>query len=192
MAGAPTAAPPARVRRGSVVPTGQERTFSTAELIVSKTDLKGVITYANDVFERVSCYSLGELVGQPHSIVRHPDMPRAVFQLLWDTIGAGGDLWAYINNLAADGANYWVLAQITPSFGPTGAMIGYHSNRRSPSREAIARITPLYARLLEVERRQPNGRSAVEAGTGLLTDLLAEQGQTYDEFVWSIIRDLEI
>ena len=157
----------------AVRPTGEERTFSPDELIVSKTDPKGVITYANDVFERVSAYPLQELVGRPHNLIRHPEMPRAVFKLLWDTLAGGRDLWAYINNLARD------------------ALIGYHSNRRSPNREAVARVAPLYARLLAEERRHPNARSAVEASSLLLTGLLAESGQPYDEFVWSIIRDLE-
>lgn len=173
-------------------PTGEERTFSSDELIVSKTDRKGVITYANDVFVRVSGYSLEELIGQPHNVIRHPDMPRAVFKLLWDTLGDGGDLWAYVDNLAKDGVSYWVLAQITPSHGPDGALVGYHSNRRSPSREAIAQIKPLYARLLAEERQHPDARSAVAASSRLLTDLLADRGQTYDEFVWSIIRELEV
>ena len=187
-----TAPPPSRVPRGSVRPTGHERTFSRDELIVSKTDLKGVITYANDVFERVSQYPMQDLIGRPHSIVRHPDMPRALFEVLWDTISQGRDLWAYINNLAADGANYWVLAQVTPTYSAGGALIGYHSNRRTPSREALARVEPLYARVVAEERRHDNARAAVDAGTRLLTSLLAAQEQAYDDFVWSIIRELEV
>src|ERR687897_472191 len=86
----------------SVRPTGVERTFSPDELIVSKTDPRGVITYANDVFLRVSGYAMDEVIGQPHNLIRHPDMPRAVFQLLWETLAAGRELFAYINNLASD------------------------------------------------------------------------------------------
>ena len=73
-------------------PTGVERTFDREEIIVSKTDLTGNITYANDVFIRMAGYTEEELLGAPHSIIRHPDMPRAVFQLLWDTIGSGEEI----------------------------------------------------------------------------------------------------
>ncbi|MGY1811541.1 PAS domain-containing protein [Blastococcus sp. SYSU D00820] len=182
---------PPRVPRSPVVPTGQERTFGADELIVSKTDRRGVITYANDVFLRVSGYSLDEVVGQPHNLIRHPDMPRAVFALLWETLAAGQELFAYIDNLAADGAHYWVLAHVTPSYGPGGTVLGYHSNRRRPSPRAVERIRPLYAQLLAEERRHPTARTAVQASSQLLTELLARSGQTYEDHVWSIITSEE-
>jgi PAS domain S-box-containing protein len=181
----------ARTRRPHLQPTGEVRTFSPDELIVSKTDLRGVITYANDVFERVSGYAEHELIGQPHNLIRHPDMPKVVFRLLWDTIAAGQELFAYVNNLAADGASYWVLAHVTPSYGADGALIGYHSNRRSPSRAAVDRVTPVYARLAAAERAEPNGKAALEASGRLLDQLLGERGETYEDFVWSIINRAE-
>jgi len=175
-------------RRPTVRPTGVERTFPADELIVSKTDPRGVISYANDTFLRVSGYRLDQVMGQPHSIIRHPDMPRAVFKLLWDTLATGQELFAYIDNLAADGANYWVLAHVTPSYGADcGSLVGYHSNRRAPDPRAIATIKPLYAQVLAEERRQPNGRAAVEAGSRLLTRLVAERASSYEELIWSVI-----
>src|SRR5689334_2578922 len=95
-------------------PTGVERTFGADEIIVTKTDPRGVITYANEVFLRVSALTEAEAAGQPHSIIRHPDMPRAVFKLLWDTLGERQEIFAYVKNLAADGAHYWVFAHVTP------------------------------------------------------------------------------
>ncbi|RBY97055.1 aerotaxis receptor Aer [Blastococcus sp. TF02-8] len=182
-------APPApRGSRAAVRPTGRERSFSPDELIVSKTDPRGIITYANDVFLRVSGYQLDEVLGQPHNMIRHPEMPRAVFKLLWDTLGTGQEIFAYINNLAADGGHYWVLAHVTPSRGADGRVVGYHSNRRKPSAAAITRVQPLYTRLLAEERRHPNARAAVDASSRLLADVLAEQQQTYEEFVWTIIN----
>jgi PAS domain S-box-containing protein len=178
-----------RRSREPVRPTGVERTFSADELIVSKTDTRGVITYANDVFLRVSAYPLGEVVGQPHNLIRHPDMPKAVFGLLWDTLAAGQELFAYINNLAADGASYWVLAHVTPSRDARGRVVGYHSNRRRPSPGAIAAVRPLYDQLLAEERRQPNGRVAVEASSALFQRLIAERAPSYEDLVWSIIAD---
>lgn len=172
-------------------PTGVERTFSADELIVSKTDPRGVITYANDVFLRVSGYEMADVVGQPHNLIRHPEMPRAVFALLWETLAARRELFAYINNLAADGAHYWVLAHVTPSFGAGGSVVGYHSNRRKPSPRAVERIRPLYDRLLAEERRHPTAKAAVAASGALLADVLAEQHSSYDEFVWSVITSEE-
>ncbi|WP_299952874.1 PAS domain-containing protein [uncultured Modestobacter sp.] len=182
----------ARSRRQVVRPTGVERTFSADELIVSKTDPRGVITYANDVFLRVSGYDLDEVMGQPHNLIRHPEMPKAVFKLLWDTLAEGQEVFAYIDNLAADGANYWVLAHVTPSFRADGRVVGYHSNRRRPSARAVAAVRPLYAQLVAEERRQPNGRAAVEASSRLLGELVAQHASSYEEFVWSVIGEEEL
>jgi PAS domain S-box-containing protein len=175
------------IRHRAVQPTGEERTFSPDELIVSKTDPRGVITYANDVFLRVSGYARSEVIGKPHNIIRHPEMPKAVFQLLWDTLATRREMFAYINNLAADGAHYWVLAHVTPSYGYDGSVVGYHSNRRAPSPAAVARVQPVYERLLAEERRHPNGKAAVEASSRLLTELIVEQAGSYEDFVWSVI-----
>jgi PAS domain S-box-containing protein len=146
-----------------------------------------VITYANDVFLRVSGYALDELIGQPHNLIRHPDMPKAVFALLWETRERRQELFAYIDNLAADGSHYWVLAHVTPSYGADGSVVGYHSNRRRPSPGAIAQLAPLYQRLLAEERRHPNGKAAVTASTALMGELIAEQASSYEDFIWSII-----
>jgi PAS domain S-box-containing protein len=184
---------PDRARPGqrNITPTGQERTFRADELIVSKTDPRGVITYANDVFLRVSGYRLDEVVGQPHNLIRHPEMPKAVFQLLWDILGRRQEIFAYIDNLAANGAHYWVLAHVTPSYGPDGSVVGYHSNRRLPSPRAIARVQPLYRQLLEEERRHPNGKAAVAASTHLLERVIAERAESYEDLVWAIINEEE-
>lgn len=178
-----------RRTREPVRPTGVERTFSADELIVSKTDTRGVITYANDVFLRVGAYALDEVIGQPHNLIRHPDMPRAVFKLLWDTLAAGRELFAYINNLAADGANYWVLAHVTPSRDARGTVVGYHSNRRRPSPGGIAAVRPLYDQLLAEERRHPTGRAAVEASSALLDRLTGERAASYEDLIWSVIAE---
>ena len=185
------APPTPRGARAALRPTGRERSFSADELIVSKTDPRGVSTYANDVFLRVGAYSLPEVIGQPHNLIRHPDMPRAVFKLLWDTLAARQELFAYINNLAADGANYWVLAHVTPSYGEGGTVVGYHSNRRKPSPGALAQVKPLYRELLEEERRHPNARAAVEASSTLLAERIAARAASYEDFIWSIITTEE-
>jgi PAS domain S-box-containing protein len=174
------------LRSTTVTPTGVERTFADDEIIVSKTDPRGRLTYVNDVFVRVSGYEERDLIGMPHSIIRHPEMPRCVFKLLWDTIATGKELFAYVVNLSADGAHYWVLAHVTPTFGPGREIVGYHSNRRTAAPAAVARVEELYAGLLAEERRHGDPVAAVAASTELLHRTLADVGQTYDEFVWAL------
>ncbi len=173
------------MRPTAITPTGVERSFGDDEIIVSKTDTKGILYYANDVFVRVSGYTEQELIGQPHSIIRHPDMPRAVFKLLWDTIVSGHEIFAYVNNLAKDGAHYWVFAHVTPSFDANGRIVGYHSNRRVPEKAAVREVSEIYRILIEEERRAAGGNQAVAASTALLTDMLQQAKMPYDEWVWS-------
>ena len=113
-------------------PTGKEVFFPAGELIVSKTDLKGRITYANSTFCHIAGYSEAELLGQPHSIIRHPDMPRAVFRLVWDTIAAGREIFGYVKNMARSGDHYWVFAHVTPSFDAQGNIVAL--GQRQPQR----------------------------------------------------------
>ena len=167
-------------------PSGQERTFGQDELIVTKTDLQGRLTYCNDVFLRMSAYPEHEMLGQPHSMIRHPEMPRAVFKLLWDTLKDGREIFAYVVNLAGDGAHYWVLAHVTPSRDAAGKVVGYHSNRRVPSRRALEVVRPLYRRLLAEEARHSRPADAVAASTALLEATLEQAGQSYDQFLWSL------
>lgn len=169
-----------------VRPTGIEHVLGDEELIVSKTDLKGRITYANDVFVRMARYPAAELIGAPHSIIRHPDMPRCVFKLLWDTIEAKQEIFAYVVNLAGDGSHYWVFAHVTPTFDGRGDIIGYHSNRRKPERDAVERIVPIYKLLCEEEARHANAKEGLRAGYRLMIDYLKQQGVAYDEFVLSL------
>lgn len=166
--------------------TGLERTFDADEFIVSKTDTKGRITYANTVFLRVSGYAEDEVIGQPHSILRHPDMPRCVFQLLWERIGAGREIFAYVVNTARNGDHYWVNAHVTPSFGPDGGVTGFHSNRRKPERRQIEAIEPLYRTLRAEEERHEDRKAGLLAGTAMLDSILLEKGIGYDEFVHSL------
>lgn len=166
--------------------TGKEQTFPESEIIVSKTDPQGRITYVNDIFMAISGYAEDEVMGIPHNIVRHPDMPRCIFKLLWNKIQAGQEIFAYINNRAKNGDNYWVFAHVTPNFDVAGSVIGYHSNRRSPRREAIAKVVPLYARLLAEEQKYSDHKQGMEASFRLLSDLLANQGVEYEEFVFNI------
>jgi len=167
--------------------TGVERHFDDDEIIVSKTDLKGRISYANDVFLRVALYRERDVLGQPHSIIRHPDMPRCIFKVLWDTIQAGNEIFAYVINRASNGDHYWVLAHVTPSRDASGNIIGYHSNRRVPKRSAVDEtIIPLYRDLLEEENRHANRKEGMEASVAKVTGLLSSKGLEVNEFFLSL------
>lgn len=169
-----------------IEPTGRERTFGENEIIVSKTDLKGRITYANDVFLRVAGYRASEVIGQPHSMIRHPDMPRCVFQLLWDTIQKGEEIFAYVVNMAQNGDHYWVFAHVTPTFDDSGRIVGYHSNRRLPDRAVVDRIKPIYAQLLAEEQKHASKKDAIAASTKLLLQVLDKVGMSYAEFAFRV------
>jgi PAS domain S-box-containing protein len=164
-------------------PTGVEVCFGRDEIIVSKTDTKGVITYANDVFLRVAGYTERELLGKPHNIIRHPDMPACIFKLLWDRIQAGHEVFAYVINLAKNGDHYWVHAHVTPSHDKFGAITGYHSNRRVPQPRVIEGIKDLYGRLRAEEGQHPTRREALAASSTMIEDMLVREGVTYDEYI---------
>lgn len=171
--------------------TGKERTFAPDDIIVSKTDRFGRITYANRVFCEVAQYREEELIGKPHSIVRHPDMPRCVFQVLWDTIRAGREIFAYVLNRASSGDHYWVFAHVTPTLDASGQITGYHSSRRCPNRRSIAAVKPLYAELVKLERSHSDPRAALTASIEALTGKLKSLGVSYDEFVFSLPTEIE-
>jgi len=167
--------------------TGVERFFKDDEIIVSKTDLKGHITYANDVFLRLADMTEKEALGAPHSVIRHPHMPRCVFKLLWDTVQEGKEIFAYVVNRSANGDHYWVLAHVTPSFDGSGNVTGYHSNRRVPERNIVDNvIAPLYKDLLAEEQRHANRKDGLEASFGNVVNLLQDKGVNYDEFVLTL------
>jgi len=121
------------------------------ELIVSKTDLKGRITYANEALCRISGFSERELLGAPHNIMRHPDMPRVAYAWMWDTLRRGRDWQAMVKNRCKNGDHYWVEANVYAQIDADGRTCGYHSTRRKPGRAQIAEAATLYASLCRSE-----------------------------------------
>lgn len=168
--------------------TGVERFFDDNEIIVSKTDEKGRLTYVNDVFLRLADYTEKQCLGQPHSMIRNPEMPRCIFKLLWDTIQDGREIFAYVVNRSANGDHYWVLAHVTPSRDNNDNIIGYHSNRRTPNRQILdSTIIPLYKQLLAEEQRHANSKDGMEASMKMVTDLLEDKGVEYGEFIAGLV-----
>lgn len=171
----------------NVTLTGVERLFNDDEFIVSKTDLKGKIVYANRLFLDLAEYTEKELLNQSHNIVRHPEMPRCVFKLLWETVQNGKEIFAYVVNRTKNGNHYWVFAHVTPSFNLDGSINGYHSNRRAPDRKILNEtIIPLYKKLLQEELRHSSIKDGMENSYQMLLNILKEKGLGYDEFILSL------
>jgi PAS domain S-box-containing protein len=163
--------------------SGVERTFDRGDIIVSKTDLKGRITYANGLFLALAGYGERDILGKPHNVIRHPHMPRCVFKLLWETIQDGREIFAYVINRSRNGDHYWVIAHVTPSRDLGGQVVGYHSNRRVASRTALTEtIIPLYRELRAMEMDAPNDREGLARSHAHLVDLLARKGRDANEF----------
>ena len=134
----------------TVMVSEREIAYPQGRLIISRTDLDGIITHANDAFVELSGYAREDLIGQPHAILRHPDMPRAAFKDLWTTVAAGKKWHGYVKNLCKDGSHYWVYATAVPNVRG-GKIVGYTSVRRQPSRAKIAEITATYKEWLAKE-----------------------------------------
>ena len=165
---------------------GTEVYFDNNDLIVSKTDLKGHITYANHTFLEIAGYEENEVIGKPHNVIRHENMPRGVFELFWSTIAKGEEIFAYVVNSTKSGDHYWVIAHVTPSFDRNDEVIGYHSNRRLPRPEAIAKIEPLYEALKKEEDQHESRKDGLKAGSDLLEKFIRENGGCYDELVLAL------
>jgi len=165
--------------------TGVERKFADDEILVSKTDIDSRLTYANDVFIQVSGYSEDELLGQPHNLIRHPDMPKCIFKLLWDTIQSGNEIFAYVINRAKNGDHYWVYAHVTPWFDAGGKIAGYHSSRRSAEEGLLKQtIIPLYGSLRAEEAGQNDSSRAMAAALRVLDETVEARGfRDYEEFI---------
>jgi PAS domain S-box-containing protein len=157
------------------------RELKEDDFIVSKTDLKGRITYTNKIFIEMSEYRESELLGKAHNILRHPDMPKAIFKHLWETITQKKELFAFIINKTKESNAYWVYANVTASLDEKGNIIGYYSVRRKPNPKALDVIIPLYKKMIDVEKN-----SGVDASFKVLTDILKEKEVSYDEYIISL------
>jgi len=167
--------------------SGVEKHFDENEIIVSKTDLSGKITYGNRTFYRMAGFSESECLGTPHNLIRHPKMPRAVFELLWNTLKSGKEIFAYVLNRSNNGDQYWVFAHVTPSYDSGGNITGYHSNRRAPNPQVVAQhIIPLYDKLLKVEQTAPDPKDGLRSSYQAVVDLLAENKIEFNQFMFSL------
>jgi len=158
-----------------IIPNNNERRLGDNDFIVSKTDARGRITYANRIFMEIAGFCEAELLGVQHNIIRHPDMPRGVFRFMWDTIKAGDEFFGFAKNLCADGGYYWVFANITPNHDRDGKLQGYYSVRRKPPQSAIDTLTPIYREMLAIEK-QCSVREAPDKSLQYLFDVVKQAG----------------
>lgn len=162
--------------------------FDPDDFIVSKTDPTGKLTYVNRTFLEVSGFDEAELLGKPHSIIRHADMPRAVFEVLWSHILDGREVFAYVKNRCRDPDRYyWVFAHVTPSRNTDGEIVGFHSARRVPDRRILeGTIIPLYRELRRLEDDAPDRRTGLARSRERLQQLLDEAEVEWDAFVFHL------
>jgi len=164
-------------------PIENEIKLNPKRYIVSKTNAQGTIEYGNDYFVEISGYTEAELIGKPHSIVRHPDMPKVVFKMMWDRINSAKNIMAIVKNLAKDGSYYWVITEFEPKVDPiTNKVISHTAFRKAAPQKAIDAIEPIYQKLLEIEKD-----GGMEASEKYLRGYLEEKGVTYDEFIDGLI-----
>jgi len=158
-------------------PTDVEREVTSVDMIVSKGDAQGNITYTNPIFMKISGYTQGELLDKPHSILRHPDMPKTIFKYLWDNIQNGKDVVAYVKNLCKDGSFYWVIATVKVAKNPDGSFRNYMSTRKAITPNAKETISQLYKTMVEAEQ---NG--GMEASAKVLEEFLEANGESFETF----------
>ncbi len=168
--------------KNPIQPTQVERVMREDDFIVSKTDLRGRITYGNRIFIEFSGYREAELLGSQHNIIRHPDMPRGVFKFLWDTIAQKRECMAFVKNMAKDGSFYWVFALVTPSFDPQGEHVGYFSVRRKPHAAGVKIMQDIYREMKAIEDRV-GPKEACNASLTYLDGVLRDKGVRYEDFV---------
>lgn len=160
-------------------PSDRELDWDKSKTILSKTDARGVILYANEAFIDISGYDEYELIGQPHNVIRHPDMPKVIFKVLWDTIKKGENIHAIVKNMAKSGRYYWVITDFKTIFNEEGEIVSYFATRKSVPSEIVNKfIAPLYTKLLHIEQA-----SGIEASEAYLTGFLEERNKTYTEYV---------
>ena len=174
--------------KASIVPNNNERKLGDNDFIVSKTDTKGRIIYANRIFMEIAGYPEAELLGVQHNIIRHPDMPRGVFRFMWDTLKSGEEFLGFAKNLCSDGGFYWVFANITPDYDKDGKLQGYYSVRRKPPQSALDILIPVYKEMLAIEQRSST-KEAPDKSKQYLVDMVNQSGaKNYNTLVLGLYK----
>jgi PAS domain S-box-containing protein len=159
------------------------------DLLVTKTDKKGRLTYTSKAFQRIAELTEAEMLGQPHNIIRHPDMPRAVFYHLWTYINKGEEVFAFVKNRTKSGGFYWVLAHVTPITSmDTGETYGYHSSRRRMPPHVRSDVEALYENLRKVEAGISHPKeAAIAAHKALFEKIGAQSSIDYTKWLFNLV-----
>lgn len=157
------------------------------DLLVSKTDKKGKITYANRSFMTVSGYSELQLLGQPHSLIRHQDMPRGVFRLMWKMLQDREEFFGFVKNYCSDGRYYWVFANVTADVDGKGNTDGYFSVRRKAPVSAVQYCEKLYQQMRLIEENT-SGSSGTDKSMAFLLDTVNEQYPSFNEAMMALYQ----
>ena len=166
-------------------PIDKEVGWNKSQVVISETDVYGRITNVNDVFCNVCGYSPEEMIGQPHSIIRHPDMPKLVFKLLWDNLKVGNNFIGVIKNLAKSGEYYWVITDFEMRRDATGNITHYIARRKSVPKAVIENyVAPLYETLLKLEKV-----GGMELSSRFFKNYLAKQGKDYIDFIIDVMNE---
>jgi PAS domain S-box-containing protein len=168
-------------------PIDKEVIWDKTQTIISKTDLVGTIEYVNDVFTDVSGYEDSEIVSKPHNTIRHPDMPKAFFKLMWENIKVGNQFHGIIKNLAKSGRYYWAITNFEYTKDAKGNITNYVAKRKAVPQEVITKhIEPLYKKVLSIEKA-----SGDVAGEKYLIGYLEDMGVSYVDYVTNLMMDHE-
>ncbi len=169
------------------IPIDREVNWDKTQVIVSETDSFGTITNVNSVFSEVAGYTASELVGQPHNIIRHPDMPKIIFKMLWENLKRGNNFIGIVKNLAKSGEYYWVITDFEIRRDVTGVITHYIGKRKAVPQSVIDNyVAPFYETLLKLEKI-----GGVELSLRFFKNYLAKQGKDYIDFVISIMSEAE-
>ncbi len=165
------------------VPTGKEIKLDSDMMIVSKTDTKGIITYGNSNFVKISGYKESELIGSPHNILRHPDMPKAIFYLMWQSIKNGKNITAVVKNMARSGDHYWVVTDFDIKRDRDMKITSYIAFRQAAPKNVVKEIEDLYTILLDIEKEH-----GMDASIEYLESFLAEKGVNYNQYIEQLAK----
>jgi PAS domain S-box-containing protein len=162
----------------------KEVSISSKDILITRTDHAGVMNYGNDSFLRISGYSKDEVIGSKHNLVRHPDMPKVIFHLMWKSIKKRKNITAIIKNLTKDGSYYWVITDFKTQEDYSGAIQNHIAYRRAVPRSALEVIEPFYDTLLRIETDHGMNASLI-----YLKRYFQERDVTYNEFVAELLKE---
>jgi len=163
-------------------PIENEIILDPSKVIMSKTDQKGIIMYANDYFMEICGYEEFELMGKPHNVIRHPDMPKVIFKFIWEKLHKGENVFAIVKNLAKDGSYYWVMTTFETTFDDDGKILYHYARRKAIPSKVKKKVAALYKKIKKIENQDE------KVAEKYLYGYLENLGIKYDQAVLSLLE----